>query len=85
MASALGRRLAATCRAALLACGYYQRHDGSVLPIRAMADQHVIHALLAALRHGEPRPCTAPLAREVLRRRLRPAAEAACRRLERGR
>lgn len=68
-------RLTSDCRAKALEAGIYAARDGRRIRLRRMADAHLVNAYLRALSDGEPRGVTEPLAREVVRRGLREAAE----------
>lgn len=70
----------AQTRASMLQAGLYQRASGEVLPLRSMVPEHLVYALLKALREQEPTSITRPLASEIKRRRLVRAAYAEARR-----
>lgn len=73
-------RLTTACRAKALEAGLWQTADGSMTPVATMRGTHLINALLKSLAAGDPTTITQPLAREVKRRGLEPAAEAEARR-----
>lgn len=70
----MAARLTTTSRAAALACGWWQGHDGHFVHVQAMADAHLLNALLRALADGDPPTITHVLAEEVIRRGLESVA-----------
>jgi hypothetical protein len=50
--------------------GIYERHDGTAVGVRSLADVHLVNALLRALADDEPEPVRRMLTAEVRRRRL---------------
>ena len=64
------KRLTAQSRARALEAGLWQRENGDWVPLKAMADGHLVNALLQALARSERPTLVRPLAAEVRRRRL---------------
>ena len=66
----MAARLTKTSRAAALACGWWQGHDGDFVRVEAMADAHLLNAFVRAHLDGDPPTITHVLAAEVIRRGL---------------